>query len=64
MTRVIKVILGIISILLILTIYYGCVSYLQLDMDPLNWNGFFRFITVIVIGSCVTAIASLFIDEL
>ena len=62
-------ILGVILfVLFALTIYWSCISYLQLDINPLNWNGFFRFFTVITIGSAITGTVSFIIaiitDEL
>ena len=51
-----KILIIILFVIFVLTVYWGFVSYLQLDTNPLNWNGFFRFTTVIFIGSVFTGL--------
>jgi len=34
-------------LLIAILVFWGCVSYLQLDTNPLHWNAIFRFITII-----------------
>jgi len=58
MNKLIKLLLGILICIILLLIYWISISYLLLDINPLHWSGFFRFTTIIVVGSLLTMLTA------